>query len=1019
MVLKCCEHRGGISQCHFTGDTALCVTRQQFRPRQRRGQDPPIIRKEVHQAQFMMPVLVQKLTDINPPWWARWLPSAAYALGISSSGIQIRTPKGIESFDWAAIGQPPKRAPIVFLHMAYVTTPRGTWRLYFRTTKQRDAAWLELVRSWYIPRIIETKARLEMFEQGLKEERYLRTSKWEPYRQQALSWASTCPPIPPEGILTPEHHRLLVKMKRLVQLPEDWLTNSRASYVDQALVDYHDLFETVESQPLTTDQRKACIIDEDNNLILAGAGTGKTSTVIGRVAFLVKSGQAKPEEILILAYGNKAAIELRERLESKLGIQGITAETFHRLGRCIVKKAENKSIDISTMATDKKAKAKFVNTAFEAKQREPEYRELLLSYFEQWLHPVRNPFEFQTLGDYYRFLEDNDIRTLKGEAVKGFGECDIANFLFKNGIEYQYEATLKTPLQSPDRATYRPDFFLPEFGIYIEHFGTDRQGNTAPYIDQAKYQADMAWKRQVHAERGIPLIETFHYEKQEGVLLKVLKQRLTSAGVVLNPLPPEAILETLREFGVISKFSLILTDMLGLLRAANLSDQQQAELIAGSADPGQVGAAITLLAPIVDAYVDALQAEEKMDFDDMINKANQYVLDGTFKSPWKYIVVDEFQDIAKSRADLVQALRRGQDDGSLFCVGDDWQSIFRFTGSDISFTADFKKIFGPTESSELRKTFRFNSKIGAVASRFVMQNPRQIVKDIQSHTVADTPTVSLVRASMADDKAIDEVLERTVAHLSTIAKPGSSVYFLARFKHNLPDLDPVSRRFPNLVFKKDSIHSSKGKEADYVIILGLSKGKYGLPSEIVNHPLIEALQPKAEAYPHAEERRLFYVALTRARHRVYLVCDMMRCSPFVRELIQGDYPLELEELAASPEQVNAILANCPVCTQGSLVNRVNRTTRAPFIACSNWPRCTHIESGCRRCNAPMTRSGRYRVCVSPSCNGWVAVCPRSGGSMVFRDKAKSWGCSDYRGLDEGSCRHMERNIQAPPKKPGT
>ena len=957
------------------------------------------------------------LTDLTIPWWARWLPSAARALGISGTGVEIHTRGGTQCFDWTSISDAPKRAKIWFLYTAYIATPQGNWRLYFRSEQRRDSAWEELVRAWYIPRVIESQTRLKSFEQSLEGCGYLRSSKWTAYRQQALSWQDSCPPVPPAGILTSHHRDLLIEMRKLVQHPDDWLIKTRDAYVIKALADHHDLFDTVESQPLTTEQRRACVIDEDNNLILAGAGTGKTGTVIGRVAFLVNSGKAKPEEILLLAYGKKAAKELRERLESKLGIKGITAETFHRLGLCIVQEAEKKTVAISDMATDKKLKAKFVNTVFEAEQCEPAYRELLLNYFEQWLYPARNPFDFKTLGDYYRFLEDNGIRTLKGEAVKGFGECDIANFLFKNGIEYQYEAVCKTPLQSPDRSPYRPDFFLPELGIYIEHFGTDRHGNTAPYIDRAKYQADMAWKREVHAAGGTTLIETFHYEKQEGVLLASLEQRLIRAGVLLNPLPPEAVLETLREFGVINKFSLVLTDMLGLLRAANLSAQEQADLIARSADPGQISAALTLLEPIDTAYVKTLKDSEQMDFDDMISRANEYVLDGSFKSPWKYIVVDEFQDIAKSRADLVQALRKRQEDVSLFCVGDDWQSIFRFTGSDISFTADFEKLFGATQASELNKTFRFNSKIGEVASRFVMQNRRQITKDIQSHSVVDTAAVSLVRAPLIDDAAVADAVERTVSRITTIAKPDSSVYFLARFNHDLPDLAAIARRYPSLTFKSDSIHSSKGKEADYVIILGLGKGKYGLPSEIVTHPLIEALLPQAEPYPHAEERRLFYVALTRAKHRVYLVCDMIRCSPFVQELINDKYPLDLDEFVASKEQVNAIAANCPTCVQGHLVNRVNGSTRQSFIACSNWPRCSHTESGCSRCNAPMAPSGRYRICVSPACNGWEAVCPTSGGKMVFRDKAKSWGCSHYRGTDVGSCRYMERHIQAPPRKP--
>lgn len=394
------------------------------------------------------------------------------------------------------------------------------------------------------------KTHLKAFEEALLSERYLRTSRWEPYRLKALSWASTCPPAPPKDLLTLEQQNHLGQMTDLTQHPEKWLEKSRDAYIAQALIDYHDLFENVESSPLTDDQRKACIIDEDNNLILAGAGTGKTSTVIGRVAFLVESGQAKPEEILLVAYGSKAAEELRERLESKLGIKGVTAETFHRLGKCIVHKSETDPAATSPMATDKALRAHFINTVFEAKQRESEYRELLLSYFEQWLYPVRNPFDFNTLGEYYRFLQDNEIRTLKGEAVKGFGECDIANFLFKNGIEYKYEAVYNTAIRVQARGAYCPDFYLPEYDIYIEHFGTDRNGDTAPYIDRDQYHADMEWKREVHKQGATALIETFHYEKQEGVLLDALKKRLINAGVTLDPLPPEAVLETLRASSV-------------------------------------------------------------------------------------------------------------------------------------------------------------------------------------------------------------------------------------------------------------------------------------------------------------------------------------------------------------------------------------------------------------------------------------------------------------------------------------
>jgi DNA helicase-4 len=511
-------------------------------------------------------------------------------------------------------------------------------------------------------------------------------------------------------------------------------------------------------------------------------------------------------------------------------------------------------------------------------------------------------------------------------------------------------------------------------------------------------------------------VETFHYEKQDGTLLQALAARLIQAGVVMNPLPPEAVLETLREFGAITKFSIILKDMLGLLRSVNPSEAERLELIKTSANPDQVAAAFELLAPIAQAYEQELQREGRVDFDDMINRANSYVIGGSFQSPWRFIVVDEFQDIAKSRADLVKALRKRQLDVSLFCVGDDWQSIYRFTGSDISFTADFENHFGPTMISGLDKTFRFNSKIGEVASRFVMKNRRQLTKDIQSHTVVTEPTVSLIRASLSRRDSTVDVITRIVSRIGEIAAQGSSVYFLARFKHDLPDLADLCRSFPNLTFQRDSIHSAKGKEADYVVLLGLGKGKFGLPSEIATHPLVEALLPKLEGFPHAEERRLFYVALTRAKHRVYLVSDMTKCSAFVQELVADQYPIETDEFQDTPDQLNANTTQCPACTEGQLVKRVNATNGGLFSGCTNYPRCRHTESSCDWCSAAMKRSGRFRICVSRTCKRWIPVCPHTGGEMSFRSKAKIWGCSHYRGSEAGSCRHIEKDITAPPEK---
>lgn len=953
-------------------------------------------------------------------WWARWLPFAARSVAITEDGVEWCSRAGQHYLHWSDLPEPPRAVPLWFLHSVSLITPSKTFRLHFATRRHRDDVWQQLIRAWYAPHIKQVGDRLEYFQSFLAQQRYIRSSQWSPVLQELNTWRNYLPPVPAnDGPLNPVAQGLLQSAWALIHDAEGCLAQARETYIYDALDKYKALFDVIESQPLSAKQRRACVIDEDNNLILAGAGTGKTSTVIGRVAFLVHSGQAKPEEILLLAYGSAAAAEMRERLEKRLGVKGVTADTFHALGRRIVETVEGKKSAISPMATDGALKAKFVDETFKSLlHNDAKYRDLLLTYFKHWLYPVRNPFDFKSMGAYYCFLQDNDVRTLKGEAVKGFGECDIANFLFANGVEYQYEAVFTTPEQSSDRGVYRPDFYLPDYNVYIEHFGTDRAGNTAPYIDRTQYHADMEWKRKVHKLKGTRLIETFHFEKQEAQLLELLQKRLKDEGVVLNPLPPEAVLETLREFGAISKFAEVLAQMLGLFKAANLSGPELLGLAEQSPHPAQVRAALLLLAPLLDAYdlklKSANDGKGEVDFDDMINRAIVYVDEPGFIAPWKYIVVDEFQDIAKSRAQLVQALRHKCGASSLFCVGDDWQSIYRFAGSDITFTTDFKARFGSTAVSDLDKTYRFNSKIGEVASRFVMRNPRQLVKHIQSHAIATQPTISLLRSSTSSFGVIDEVVER----ISQVAEPGSSIYFLARFGFDLPGEDALhalERRYPLLTFKGDTIHRSKGKEADYVVLLGLKKGQFGLPSEKVTHPLVDALLPKVDEFSHAEERRLFYVALTRARHRVYLPVDMRSCSPFVLELMSDGYPLELDEFDATGQQRLSKEARCPICEEGALVVRTNKTSKAQFIGCSNYPRCTHTEKCCEKCDAPMTRAGRFKICVNENCNWWIPVCPVSGGDMSY--KTGFWGCSHYRSNDPGSCRHTEKRIGDPPVRP--
>jgi len=788
----------------------------------------------------------------------------------------------------------------------------------------------------------------------------------------------------------------------------------RQDYVVRQLERHHDFLGSVESQPLTERQREACVVDEDNNLVLAGAGTGKTSVMVGRAGYLMHSGQTKASEILMLAFANKAAAEMQERIDKRLGKCGITASTFHKLGKDIIAKVEGRQPSLTPLAEDDRALALEVNQWFEEHLKTPSYRKMVLRYFQYHLYPAANPFDFKSEGEYFDYILANDIRTLKGELVKSLGECLVANYLFKQGIEYKYEPAYEHKTASTLYRQYQPDFYLPEHGIYIEYYGIDRQGNTAPYVDREKYHQTIAWKRQLHAEKGTSLVELYHYEMAESVLFEAIDERLAAKGVSYRPLPPEAVLATLREFGAISNFSALLADLLKRYRANCYEQGQVKSAIARAENRDQVRAALDLLHPILDDYQSLLHREGHIDFDDMIGRALEYVREGRFVSPWRYILVDEFQDISEPRARLIRYLRDAGKECSLFCVGDDWQAIYRFTGSDLSFTTDFQEKFGPTKITALDLTFRFNNGVSDVATHFVLQNPVQVKKQLNSLKTVTRPAVSLLREDNRPRQTANDPgrLEKVLSRISDIAEPGSTVYMLGRYGFNLPDrgeLRWLATRFPSLKLECHTVHASKGKEADYVIVLGLETGKHGFPSKKTTHPLLEALLPAKEDYSHAEERRLLYVALTRARHRVYLVADMAVASEFVVELLRDEYEVELNEFSISLSQQLLHMLKCMKCKTGTMVPRQSRYGR--FFGCNKFPLCSHRERGCALCDSQMRRTDRFKICINPECQNWVPVCPSCGAEMVRRKGryGEFWGCKNYRFGSEG-CLHTENEI---------
>ncbi|WP_160317417.1 UvrD-helicase domain-containing protein [Pseudoalteromonas sp. R3] len=286
----------------------------------------------------------------------------------------------------------------------------------------------------------------------------------------------------------------------------------------------------------------------------------------------------------------------------------------------------------------------------------------------------------------------------------------------------------------------------------------------------------------------------------------------------------------------------------------------------------------TCFRPVLADYQLYLQKEQCIDFDDMITRAIDYVRRGQFCSPWHYVLVDEFQDISPLRARLVKALLAQNDKNALFAVGDDWQAIYRFSGGDVSMTTHFADHFGQATIQQLDMTFRYSQQLLDIASEFVCQNPNQLVKRVNASNVATSP--ALVARPDSND-ALSTTIE---AFLDLTAEP-CSLLILARNHKFLPSSEEISslaQRFPRVRITALTFHGAKGKEADFSLLLGLHQGS--VPARAHNAAITEALLPESELYPDAEERRLFYVALTRARLQTCLLVPE-EPSPFIEEVL--------------------------------------------------------------------------------------------------------------------------------------
>ncbi|WP_407925853.1 UvrD-helicase domain-containing protein [Alterinioella nitratireducens] len=773
----------------------------------------------------------------------------------------------------------------------------------------------------------------------------------------------------------------IAPVRKFVAEPRTLRANGIAAFVATELDRWKDFFDRIESKPLTPEQRLSVVVDEDATLVLAGAGSGKTSVITAKAAYLVKAGIRQPEEILLLAFAKNAAEEMSERVEARSGVP-IVARTFHAIAYDIIGVVEGSKPALADHATDDMAFTNLIKQILkDLVHRLSDVSKAIIQWFAHFLVESKTEWDFKTKHEFYTHMESQDLRTLQGERVKSYEELQIANWLYENGIDYEYEPVYEHRIAETGRRDYQPDFRLIESGIYIEHFGVRRQkmadGSerliTAPFVDRDEYLASMEWKRQVHADHETTLIETYSYERQEGRLLTALAAKL-APHVTPNPRSPETIYDRIVELKQVDDFSKLLGTFLRKFKSGGYS-LQDCETKSDRMKLGERARAfLDVFAPVFEEYQKRLKG--RIDFEDMILRAAHYAETGRYVSPFRHILVDEFQDISQSRARLVKALKAQNPDVRLFAVGDDWQSIFRFAGSDIHLMRHFGREFGGCFDGEagvhrtvdLGRTFRSVDQIALAARTFVLRNPAQIQKQIIAAGSATEPAIRIVTVSKGEDEAkLTEVLAAISAAVAPEDKP-ATLLLLGRYRFVEPRMQQLRRRFPRLKLSFKTIHASKGLEADHVILLNADSGRTGFPSEIVDDLLLSLVSPEEEAFQNAEERRVMYVAMTRARQTLTILASNARPSSFVTELRKDPAYGIVAAPGAEPEA-----HDCGECG-GRLLGVTGKDGRI-WYRCEHVQHCGNILPACQSCGTALPSCAHGSSEVRCGCGATYPTCP--------------------------------------------
>lgn len=806
--------------------------------------------------------------------------------------------------------------------------------------------------------------------------------------------------------------------------------------LDDEIKDNPEFFKNI-TDP---NKKRAIVIDEKNVKVNAGAGTGKTFTIQNKVNYLIEKKGVSPKKILCLCYTGEGANDLNKKVNKNRDENNqVEACTFHEFCRRVAKKC-----GISKGKTNRKL-LKDTITKYWMELADDENLTKLIDYFSYYINSPADKDDINTYDELLSYENERDLKTLrkkfyesgtnytmKGETVDSIGELIIANYLFRHDIDYVYGMEYKSKLVeiiqrflysgnsfsliSPEMQkewfenfssdlwdSYVPDFYLPEKDIYLEHFGIGH-GDNEKWLGK-DYEPQIERKIRYHELHQTKLIKTYYCYLEDGILEEKLEEILKDNGITIGQKDTRELLDVLMKTKKVEdfdNFNKLLESFINIFEAQN-KEKNQFDLFIKLNESESDGYKrnrqklfLDIVRDVYDVYYESNEGE-RIDSNREVSLALELIQTNRYSASYEYIFIDEYQDINPIRSLLLQSLQKITN-AKLFVVGDDWQSIYKFNGSDLNLFIDFDKYFPNSEFINLQENRRNYDKLNRISSRFIMRNEKQEKKKLISKKRNNPNPINIVYYSIYPER--NKVLKLySIIHRIAKRNPKSRILLLGRNNKDINEFTEKNAIFeslnsgkikmikclqnPELNITFMTTHSSKGLEYDDVIILNFKNKLNGFPNKIEDDSVLRFLKEK-EVYPYAEERRLLYVALTRTLNNVYLLAPNYNPSVFIEELINKhkvnklNLPVDktLEKNFYKPPKSNKPFdyretdIKCPLCKDGKITVVRNNTKKSPtmYIRCSK-----HRDNSCNYNGGPYWGDLEDYIfiekCPNPNCDG--------------------------------------------------